>query len=77
MLDPSPHGVTEVERQVLDDEEIICHSSGMAREPVVLEPHAGVGVHVVSWHIGQSTEARRELRVADALAKGPLTSLVW
>jgi hypothetical protein len=48
----------------------------MAREPVVLEPHAGVGVPIVSWHIGRSTKARRELRVADALTKGPWTSLV-
>jgi hypothetical protein len=24
----------------------------MAREPVVFEPHAGVGVPIVSWHIG-------------------------
>jgi hypothetical protein len=24
----------------------------MAREPVVFEPHARVGVPIVSWHIG-------------------------
>jgi hypothetical protein len=57
--------------EVLDDEEIVCRSPGMAREPVVLEPHAGVGVLVVSWHIGQSVKARRELRVVDDVAKGP------
>jgi hypothetical protein len=48
----------------------------MAREPVVLEPHARVGVPVVSWHIGQSAKARRELCVADALSKSPWTPLV-
>jgi hypothetical protein len=49
----------------------------VACEPVVLERHAGVGVPIVSWHIGQSLEARRKFRVADALAKGSRTSLVW
>jgi hypothetical protein len=29
----------------------------VACEPVVLEPHAGIGVPIVSWHIGRSTEA--------------------
>jgi hypothetical protein len=48
----------------------------VASELVVLEPYAGVGVPVVPWHIGWSVEARRELRVADALTKGPWTSLV-
>jgi hypothetical protein len=48
----------------------------VACEPVVLEPYAGVGVPIVSRHIGQSPEARGELRVADAPAKGPRTSLV-
>jgi hypothetical protein len=48
----------------------------MEREPVVLEPHAWVGVPVVSWHVGRSTKGRTELRVADALTKGRWTSLV-
>jgi hypothetical protein len=62
--------------EVLDDEEVVCHSPGVASEPVVLEPHAGVGVPVVPWHIGRSAEARRELHVVDALAKSPWTPLV-
>jgi hypothetical protein len=48
----------------------------VACELVVLEPHAGVGFPVVSWHIGRSPKARRKFRIADALAKGPWTSLV-
>jgi hypothetical protein len=48
----------------------------VACEPVVLEPHARVGVPIVFWHIGQSPEARRKLCVADAPAKGPQTSMV-
>jgi hypothetical protein len=48
----------------------------VACEPIVLEPYAGVGVPIVSWHIGRSLEVRRKFRVADALAKGSLTTLV-
>jgi hypothetical protein len=48
----------------------------VASELVVLEPYAGVGIPVVPWHIGRSTKARRELRIADVPAKGPWTSLV-
>jgi hypothetical protein len=49
----------------------------VALKPVVLEPYAGVGVPVVSWHIGRGPEARGELRVADALTKSPWTMLAW
>jgi hypothetical protein len=76
VLEPCPRGVTKVERQVLDDEEIVCRSPGMARESVVLEPYAGVSVPGVPWHVGRGTKAQRELHVADAPAKGSWTSLV-
>jgi hypothetical protein len=76
VLEPSARGVAEVERQVLDDEQVIGRSPGEACEPVVLEPYAGVGIPVVSWYVGRSPESRRKLRVADALAKGPWTLLV-
>jgi hypothetical protein len=42
----------------------------VAREPVVLEPHSGVGVPVVPGYVGQSSETRGEPRIPDALAKG-------
>jgi hypothetical protein len=76
VLEPLARRVTEVERQVLDDEEVVGRSPGVARQPVVLESYIGVGVPVVSWHIGRSPEARGELHVADALAKSPWTPLV-
>jgi hypothetical protein len=76
VLEPCARGIAEVERQVLDDEEVVGRSPGMACEPVVLEPYAGVGVPIVSWHIGRSPEARRKRHVVDALAKSPRTSLV-
>jgi hypothetical protein len=77
ILEPCPCGVAEVERQILDDEEVVRRSPGMASEPVVLEPHAGVGVSVVPRYVGRSVEARGEPRTPDALAKGPWTSLAW
>jgi hypothetical protein len=77
VVEPRACGVAEVERQVLDHEEIVGHSTGVAREPVVLEPYAGLGVPIVPWHIGWSPEARGELRIADAPAKVPWTLLAW
>jgi hypothetical protein len=49
----------------------------MARKSVVLEPYVGIGVPVVSWHIGRGPKARGELRVVDAPTKGPRTTLPW
>jgi hypothetical protein len=56
VLEPCPHGVAEVERQVLDDEEDVCRSTRVAHESVVLQPHAGVYLPVVSRDIGRSSE---------------------
>jgi hypothetical protein len=56
VLEPCPRGVTEVERQVLDGEEVICRSLRVARKSVVLEPHTRVGVPVVPGDVGRSTK---------------------
>jgi hypothetical protein len=45
----------------------------VAGKSVVLEPHTGVGVPIIPRYDGRSTEARGELCVMDALAKGPQT----
>jgi hypothetical protein len=75
MLEPRVRGVAEVEQKILDHEEIIGCPTGVAREPVVLEPHAGVGVPVVSRYVGWGPEARGELRIIDALIESPWTPL--
>jgi hypothetical protein len=75
VLKPRPHGVAEVERQVLYDEEVICRSSRMARELLVLEPDAGVGIPVIPGYVGRSPKMRGECRILYALAKGLWTPL--
>jgi hypothetical protein len=56
VLEPCPRGVAEVERQILDDEEIIYRSARMARELVVFQPHTGVSVSVISRDVGWSSK---------------------
>jgi hypothetical protein len=56
VLEPCPHRVVEVERQVLDDEEVIRRTTCMAREPVVLQLHTRVCVPVVPGDVGRSSE---------------------
>jgi hypothetical protein len=62
--------------EVLDHEEVVGRPAGVAREPVVLKPHTGVGVPIVSWYVGRSPEARGELRIMDAPAKSQWSPLV-
>jgi hypothetical protein len=69
-------GVAEVERQILDHEEIVGRPTSVACKSVVLEPHTRVGVPVVSRYVGRSPEAQGELRIMDALAKSRRTPLV-
>jgi hypothetical protein len=76
VLEQRALGIAEVKRQVLDDEQVVGLFPSAARELVVLEPYAGVGVPVVPRHIGRSPEARGELHTADVPAKGSRTSLV-
>jgi hypothetical protein len=76
VLEPHACRVTEVEWKVLDHEEIVGRTTGMAHEPVVLEPYTRVGVPIVPWHVGWRPIARGELRVTDASAKSPGTPLV-
>jgi hypothetical protein len=75
VLEPCLRGIHEVERQVLDDEEVVCRPP-RGRKPVVLEPHAGVGVLVIPADIGRSSETRGEPHTPHALVKSSRTPLV-
>jgi hypothetical protein len=57
VFEPRARRIAKVERQVFVYEEVVSRSTGMACELVILEPCAGVGVPIVSCHIGRSSEA--------------------
>jgi hypothetical protein len=62
-----PRRVAEVEWQVLDDEDVVCHSTRVARELVMLQPHNGVRLPVVSRDVGRSSETGWEPRISHVL----------
>ena len=58
------------DREVLDDEVVIIHSSGSAGELEVFEPYTGVRLPSVPSDVGGRSEALREWLFLDAMAKG-------
>ena len=67
MLEHVPH----VDREVLNDEVVIIHSTGSAGEPEVFEPYTGIRFPGVFGNVGQRLEALWERRFLDVTAKGP------
>ena len=59
------------DREILNDEVIIIHSSGSAGEPKIFEPYTGVHFLSVSSDVGGWSEALWERRSLDATTKGP------
>ena len=62
-----PHAYGEV----LNDEVIIIHSSGLADEPEVFEPYTVICLLGIFGNIGRQSEALWKQRSLDASAKGP------
>ena len=56
--------------EVLNDEMVIIHSSGLAGEPEVFEPYTGIRSPGVFGDVGRWSEAMWERRFLDATAKG-------
>ena len=56
---------------VLNDEVVIIHSSGLAGESEVFEPYTGVGLPSIFGDVGRRSEVLWEQRSLDASAKGP------
>jgi hypothetical protein len=73
VLEPRACGVTELEKQILDHEEIVGRPTGMARELVVLEPHTGVGVPIISRYVGQGPKCEGNFasQILRPKARGP------
>ena len=68
---PSSNIFPYVDREVLNDEVVIIHSTGSAGEPEVFKPYAGVRLPGILGDVGRRSEALRERRSLDASAKGP------
>ena len=60
-----------VDGEILNDEVVIIHSSGLAGKPEVFEPYIGVHFPGVSGDVGEWSEALWERRSLDAWTKGP------
>ena len=61
----------------MDDELVIVHSPGPAREPVVLQPYAGVGLPSVFHNVCRRPKTLGEVGLADRLGEGAKSQRVW
>ena len=60
-----------IDGEVLNDEVVIIHSSGLAGEPKVFEPYTGIHFLGVFGDVGRRSEELWERRSLDATTKGP------
>lgn len=74
VLEPRSCQVCEVQRDVLDDEEVVGRPSIATGEAVVLEPYARVGLAVVLGHRGRGTVACRRCHGVHVQTEGPRTT---
>ena len=71
MLEPCSGTFRKVERQVLDDKEVVVHPACPTGEAEVFQPHGGVGVPRVLDDVWWRAEARREWRLPDLYCERP------
>jgi hypothetical protein len=79
VLEPCSCRVTEVERQVFDEEKVICCSTRVTRETIVLQPHTRIGLPVVSGMLFRARKCEETSRLAPSDRRragpfGPVTS---
>ena len=68
---PCPNIFPHANGKILNDEEVIIHSSGPMGEPEVFEPNAWVCLPSVFGDVGGRPETLRERCFSDAPAEGP------
>ena len=61
----------DVDREVLNDEVVIIHSTGSASEPKVFKPYTGVHLRGILGDVGRWSKALWEWCSLDASAIGP------
>ena len=70
-FEPCSNMFPHVDREVLNDEVVIIHSSGLTGESEVLEPYTRVHLPSVLGDVGGRSEALWERCSLDTLGKGP------
>ena len=70
-FEPRSNMLPYVDREVLNDEVVIIHSTGSAGEPEVFNPYTGVRLPGIFGDVGRRSEALWERRSLDVSAKGP------
>lgn len=70
-FEPSSNMFPYVNREVLNDEVVIIHSTGSASEPKVFKPYTGDHLPGILGDVGGWSEAFWERCSLDASAKGP------
>ena len=65
-----------VDREVLNDEVVIIHSTGSVGEREVFKPYTGVRLPGILGDVGRRLEARWERCFLDATAKGPWSQAI-
>jgi hypothetical protein len=63
VIEPSSGCVSQVNREELDDEEVIVRPTRLAREAVVLQPNIGICVAIILDDVVGHTEMPREARI--------------
>ena len=68
-FEPRSNMFPHADGEVLNDEVVIIHSSGLAGEPEVFEPYIGVRLPGILGDVGRRSEALWERCSLDAVAK--------
>jgi hypothetical protein len=64
MIQPGPGGVSQVDREELDDEELIVRSTHSAREAIVIQPETRVSFSVVLDDVAWRSKMLWEMSIA-------------
>jgi hypothetical protein len=69
MILPGPGGISQVDREELDDEGVIVHSTRFPREAVILQPDVGVSIAVVLDNVAWCLKTLWEMSVTHGASK--------
>ena len=66
-----PEHIPHTDGEILNDEIVIIHPSGLVGEPEIFKPNTEVCLHGIIGDVGGWSEALWERRSLDTLVKGP------